>query len=151
MTTSRTRSGLSFKPPEPAVSSNIAAPVLPNHYTQGPPESFGTLIRPHLAQKPAALVIGSSTTPGRTPPVVHFQPKIADSAIFLVQKGSLAPIEEDSDSSSSNSEEDSPFSRKKFPPHDPTAPRAPPAVPSKMAISGDSVRGVRPHGKSPFW
>ena len=151
MATSRTRFGLSFNASEPAILSNIAAPVLHDYTTHRPSESFGSVIRPHIPQKPGPLLIGSSTTPGRTPPVVHFQPKIADSAIFLVQKGSLAPIEEDSDSSSSDSEEESPLSRKKFPPHDPITLPSPPAVPPIMAISCDSVRGVRPHGKSPFW
>ena len=67
-----------------------------------------------------------------------------------MQKGTLSHIAENSDSSSSDSEEDSPLSHKNFPPHDPTALRAPPAVPLKMAISGDFVPGVRPHAKSPF-
>ena len=151
MAASRTRSGLSFKPPEPAISSNIAAPVLPDHYTQGPLESFGTLIRPHLPQKPAALVIGSATTPGRTPPVVHFQPKNAYSAMFLVHKGTLAPIEEASDSSSSDSEEDSPQSHKNFPRPGLTAAQSPSDDASNLVFFGNSVRGVRPHGKSPFW
>ena len=103
MASSRTRSGLSFKPLELAILSHIAAPVLHDHSTQGQSESFGTFIRPYMPQKPAASVIGSAMTPGRTPPEVHFQPKNADSAIFLVQKGILAPIEEASDSSSSDS------------------------------------------------
>ena len=105
MATSRTRSGASFKPPEPAILPNIAAPVMRDHPTHGPSESFGTFIRPHMSQKPATSVIGSAMTPGRTHPEVHFQPKTADSAVFLVQKGILAPIEEASDSSNSDSEE----------------------------------------------
>ena len=109
------------------------------------------VIGPHIAQKPGASLIGPAKTPGRTPPVVHFQPKIADSAIFLVQKGILAPIEEAGDSSSSDSEEDSPQSHKNFPRPALTATQAPPADTSEMAFSDNSVRGVLPHGKSPFW
>ena len=104
-----------------------------------------------MLQKLAASLIGAAHQPGRTHPEVHFRPKIAESAIVLVHNGTLAPIEEDSDSSSSDSEEDSPMSHKNVPPHDPTSLRVPPAVPPKMAILSNSVRGVRPHGKTPFW
>ena len=83
-------------------------------------------------------------TPSRTLPEVHFQPKLADSSIFLVQKGILAPIEESDGSSSSDSEEDSPQSHKNFPRPVPAATQAPLADAPEMAFS-DCFVHVLPH------